>query len=246
MSEELDPTVAPEVEAPEVEVEPEVTDFTPEYVHKLRDEAAEYRTNLKPYEETFDGYQPEEREAFLELAQTLKRDPAAAADWMEQVAKNIRSGMGQEQAEVAAAETVVEESKDSNQSAALSAADFDRLLDERLSQREQQLAQAQSIREVEDEVRSLGVDPDSPDGLAVMQIAWKETGGDLQAAYKIAVEDRNAAIIEAYLEQKAAEAGTPGGGFQGGSFSAERDIKNLQDSKAAMLARLNAMQEGAL
>ena len=62
------PTVddAPEPTEAAVEADPEVFDRA--YVEKLRKEAADRRGQLRIYEEAFEGYDPETRDAFLQFA----------------------------------------------------------------------------------------------------------------------------------------------------------------------------------
>ena len=223
-------------DAPEADPE----SFTPEYVHKLRDEAAGFRTELNPYKETFDGFADEEREAFLDLARTLKSDPIAAADWMEQVAKNIKQGMAPEAAEEKATVDVAEKIID-DADKPLTRKEWERLTAEREQTQTETQQRQSAIDAVESEIRALGVDPDSADGIAVMQAAYSKTGGDIPAAYKLAIEDRNQAIIDAYVAAKAADAEGVGAGVQGGTASGEREVKTLKDAAAAMRERLDAI-----
>jgi hypothetical protein len=52
---------------------PEPDTFDRTYVEDLRREAAGYRTRAKAYEEAFEGYEDEQRDAFLEYAKLLHR-----------------------------------------------------------------------------------------------------------------------------------------------------------------------------
>jgi hypothetical protein len=89
-----DPPPAPEPE-PEIEELPADQDqFPREYVQKLRDEAAKHRTRARDIESAFEGYSPEEKGRFLELAQQLISDPAAALEEFEAVTNNLREITG--------------------------------------------------------------------------------------------------------------------------------------------------------
>lgn len=227
---------APEGSAHEAPPASGPDEFTPEYVHKLREEAASYRTEASKFKDTFDGYDESEVEAFLDLARTLKTDPVTAAEWFEQVAKNIRGGQTPEQA----AEQATTAAPSPADDRPLTRAELDAYIAERETQRAQAEAQQNAIKEIHSEMKELGVDPDSIDGMAVMKVAYEQTGGDIKAAYKIAVEDRRNAVIEAYLAEKAKDADIAGNTAPGigGIPSGERAIKNLDDSAAAMKERL--------
>lgn len=209
-------------------------EFTPEYVHKLREEAADYRTKASKFTDTFDGYEDAEIEAFLDLARTLKTDPQTAAEWFEQVAQNIKGG----QAPAAPAQQQAAPAADDRP---LTRAELDAYIAERDRARSEQEAQQNAIKEIHSEIKELGVDPDSLDGLAVMKVAYEQTGGDIKAAYKIAVEDRRNSWIEQYLAEKEKDGGVAGSvpDGVGGIPSTERKIKSLDDAVAAMKDRLS-------
>ena len=59
----------PVVEAPAAEAAPDPDMFPRSYVEELRQEAAQHRTRAKKYEEAFQGYDDDTRDAFLQFAQ---------------------------------------------------------------------------------------------------------------------------------------------------------------------------------
>ncbi len=63
--------------------------FDEAYVHELREESAKYRTQYAPYRDAFEPYTEEERAEWLDLAQTLAKDPAAAAERFRAIADSI-------------------------------------------------------------------------------------------------------------------------------------------------------------
>ena len=74
---------------------PEPTDgggedtFPRSYVEELRQEAADYRTRAKNYEQAFSGMTEQEQRTFLNLAQDITQDPAAALETLRKVQENL-------------------------------------------------------------------------------------------------------------------------------------------------------------
>lgn len=226
---------APDAALTEAETPPE-GGWTDEYVHKLRDENASWRTKYKPFEDSFQTYAPEEVETFLEVAKALKSDPVAAADWFEAVAKEIKGGATPEAA--AAEVTPLADGEKP-----LTRAEVEALFAERETAKETAKAQFDQVESVNAEIKTLGYDPNDADGIQLMWLAVNKTGGDLAAA-DVLVKAQRQAVIDEYVEGlKATANGTAGVvGNVGGIPSGERAIKNLDDAEKAMRARLDALR----
>lgn len=133
--------------APETTEPTQVEVFDREYVQSLREEAARYRTERNQYAQAFEGMGNDERDAWL-----------AYVSLSRQAASGDQNAIGQLQ-EAGLWEAPSEE--ENRQEAALTAAEVERMLDQRLSQRDMQSAEAQAIAEVQSEARNLGYDPQS-------------------------------------------------------------------------------------
>lgn len=184
---------APAAEAPAGDVDPfdvEGTDtFDRSYVEKLRNEAAERRTALKPYEEVFGQYDDGSRDLLLGLARDLGGDEAtqqAAALRMVDVAKELL-GDKFPGAEGAAPEV--------DPNAPLTRADLEKIeADRQTAAREKA-----DIDGVLAEIKELGYADGSIDRAMLLHAAQHETKGDLQAAHA-KVEAHRQSIIDGYVE----------------------------------------------
>lgn len=231
-----EPVVATEpTGAPDDPFDTGAESFERAYVERIRGEAAEHRTKLKPYEEALGGFNDDERQAILDMAKLLGTDPAKAADWMEQVVKGIR-GDQPPAPEVAPAPVGGDQP--------LTRADLDAIF----GQREAAERDRQVMQEVYAELNKVGLDPESKDPVAaaeaivVMKVAAEVTAGDIAAAHKLVIEDRKQAIIDEFVASKSKDAKTPGAGPIGGTPSGERQrpagMTPLEWSKAQTLERL--------
>lgn len=218
---EAPPAAAPESAAPAGEEEPKVYDA--EYVRKLRDGEAKYRTRYAPFRDAFEGYEDGEVEAFLELAKQLREAPEAAAQRMIEAAKAI---YGDRFPEVLEGEQGPKP---------LTREDLERELAERDAQREQQAA----IASVEEKARSLGYQDDTADWRELMFLASTKHNGDLNAAHK-AIEDRKAKIVEDYLKSKADKNGRFPAGTGGGQAAGESEPPSTGNTWADARNRLEA------
>lgn len=218
------PEAAPEaVEADPFDT-PETDQFPREYVEKMRNEAAKYRTKAKEYE-VFDSYADDERAAWKELAQQMQEDPATAARAMEQIAQQI---LGQD-GEDATPEEVREE-----------AAEFltRSQLENFMKEYEDKAEQSRLVSAIESEAKTLGYEPGTADYVSLMWLNANKTGGDLKAAHELKKAEKQAAIDE-YLAAKAAEAdGTPAAAAGAVPSGENGPPHDLQGSKAAMMERL--------
>lgn len=215
--------------------------FDRSYVEKLRHEAASRRTKQreleeqwKPWQEALDGYEPDDKAAVLNLAKSLKEDPDAAAAMMRRYL-----GLDDEEAPAGAPEVTSAAAEQAAQY--LTAADLDRLLQER-EQRAQQEAQVKAIN---DEAKGLGYDPAAERGTAehrryvqLVYVANHTTGGDLAKAHEALEAERQAVIDQYVAAREAAADGAPTPPRAGGAApSQEREIKSYDDGVLAARER---------
>lgn len=180
--------------------------FNRDYVVKLRDQAANYRTQLREVEEranrygVFEDYDDEDRAVWLDLANTWQQDPYAAAETMRTIASRVLGDIEQGQAS--------EEFYDDMQEAQ---DQFGGVTPEQVQQIVQaEMARQAAVQEMETmiegvygEVRQAGIDPNSMDGYMVLWRASNETNGDVQQA----IAAHNAykqSIVDGYVQSKTA------------------------------------------
>lgn len=87
-----DTSPAPE---PESAPEPERT-FPEKVVTDLRQEAARYRTERNVYRDAFEGFEPAEQEAFLNMVTNLREDPDKALEQFRGVSDRLAKQLGKE------------------------------------------------------------------------------------------------------------------------------------------------------
>jgi hypothetical protein len=206
------------------ETQPQEQSIDPAYVEQLRREAAERRAKLKTYEDVFGLYDDEDRQVWFELAKTVAQDPKEGGKMMYELGRRL---LGEEpEPETPQTET----SPDPVQI-------VDKIVSERLSAWEEE----QQIREIQQEARALGYDPDSREYLNLLWVAYKETNGDLKAAHQKIEADKERLVQEFLEAQKAQNEQFPPQPASGTVAGSEREIKTLEDAKASMKERLRAL-----
>lgn len=244
-------TPAPVVEtpapAPAAEVAPaadpfdnaETKQFERAYVERVRGEAAEARTKLKTYED-LDKLDSTKRDAWLRLARTMESDPAQAYKWLDEIVQAAKTAPG---------------TPETPAPTAPGGTDYLTRQDmiDMLGQRDAEAAEQRMIADVHAELKAAGLDYESSDpvevatAIAVMKVAAEVTGGDMKAAYKLAVEDPRQKAIDEYVAKKAATAGTPGSSAAPGAIpSTERtrpaDIDPMRWASMMAKERIQARQ----
>lgn len=222
----------------------ETTTFDRAYVERLRSENASYRTRAKEaadklaeYDDVFGNIDPEDRKVWLGMAKTMYADPAAGAKWLADVAAHVQSGLTQEQAEAAAG---AEPTAGGTEEKPLTAADFERMYQERKAAE----AQESEIAAITREAKELGYEDGTVDYDLLLGIAFKQTNGDLKAAHQVILDARQA-VIDQYVADKAKDGGAaqaPAGGLPVAS-GGKREIKSIADADAAAKARFAALAE---
>lgn len=233
---EAAPVVAPVVAetAPVVAADPDdgtIPDTLRPYIEKLRKEAGDRRVALDPFEAAFTGYEADQREAFLTLAQNLASDDPAvqrtAAEFMNELAKGI----------------IGDGSIDPD--APLTRADLERIETERAT-----AAQTESeIQKVVSEVKALGYEEKTAAYANVLWRAQFETGGDIAKAHAAVQAEKQATIDEFVTSVNAGQAKwpvrpTPGAAPADPSGGSQAAPKTIADAGARARARQAAVQEG--
>lgn len=202
---------------------PEDTKFDKAYVAKLRKEAAGYRTKAKQYD-TFESYDEADRKVWLQMAELYKSDPAAAADYMEAIAKGVKGAAVPAPAEPAPGDD-----------APLTRAQIEALF----SERENAAAVKVETSRIESEAAALGYTPGTKQYRYLCETARDETGGDLKAAHE-AIEAEYQARIDRFVGEAArrvdgspvapaAGAGAPPSGENAAPTSFKSATQQLRD-----------------
>lgn len=203
-------------------------------IRDLRDENASWRTKTRDYEGAFDGFGDDGRDFFLNLARTVREDPAQAAT----MARELAELLGEQTPSAGGAADLDSLDDDTP----LTAGQVKAMLDQRDQTAAQQRAAEDREREVEagiakinEEAKALGYEADSLDHFQLLFIANKQTGGDLAEADKVLKANRQR-IIDEHVSGKAREAdGTATTAPQaGGAPTSEKPIRSLKDADDAM------------
>lgn len=201
----VDPT--PADPSPPAEVDPfddEAADSFPRaYVAKLREEAAARRTEAKAFSDAFEGYDDADRETLLDLARTLRTDPATAAEWMRSQAEALLAGDDPADPDGADADDEIDPD------APLTAAQLEKYLSDREAKAERATQERAALEGIASEAKALGFDPEANDGadyVSLLHLANKN-GGDLAKAAE-QLKARNQKIVDDFLAQKAKESDT--------------------------------------
>lgn len=208
-----------EAEAPAVEQE---DTFDRKYVEEVRQEAAKYRTRAKPFEEAFDGYDDEDREALLGLVKELRLNPQAGGARLIDAARQI---LGDE------FDTILNDPTPK----ALTKED----LDKEFKAREERAAQEQAVLDLEKEARELGYENGTADQALLYWFAHNETSGDLKAAHE-KIGGARQAVIDQYLAEKGQDGESFPAPISAGSGSTDDQgpAKDLGGARARLLERL--------
>lgn len=189
--------------------DPAVDTFARPYVERLRQEAAERRVAVKPFHDAFDGYEDSDRDTLLAFAQTLRQDPATAAQWMQQQAQAILGeGEGFDQLPDGDGE-----GEGFDPDTPLTAAQLDQILAQREQAQAQQQQHEAQIASIIDEAKELGYDPESKDPVAsaryvgLLHLANTHTGYDLKKAHEI-LQGQDQQAVDNFVAQKRGDVDT--------------------------------------
>ena len=213
----LVPANAPQTPPPAEELPPAAEDTPPaepdmfprDYVEELRQEAAKYRTQLRDYEQKFDGYTDEERSALLDYVYLTRQAEAGN----EEAARQLQEMFG-EQDETPAPEPV--QQFDEETFRRLAREEAERLVAEQA----QAQAQQQAVQNVQTRAKELGYEAGTEDYVLLMKFANDvdpadnpdliAAGHEKVQAYKQAIIDAHLAQIQAQNDQIPVQPTTPG------------------------------------
>lgn len=240
--------VAPEPPTPEPEpVEPlagldpsRVQDDMPYRDAKaLRDEIVRARERYQPYAEVFDTLPGDDRDTLLEVARILNSgDRDEVARFLAESAKHVGGDGwtfpdGTDAPEGAPGATPPEPAYLTED-----------VLEQKLAERDQKQAVADAQREMLNEIRGLGYDPDSTDPIqrarfaSLVELVRMDPDGSIENAHK-ALGSWEQQIRDEYVRGKTADAGRPAL-IDGGATPVESArMDTLDDAEAAMRARLD-------
>lgn len=224
----LAPAPAP---APTGDVDPfedtSVDKFDRAYVEKLRKEAAEHRTQAKPFVDAFSKYPEEARQAMLEIVSGLVSEDQ---DQLLGSAQQLRE---------LAAQLLGEDLHPDDPNRPLTKAEFDRLATEQKQREQEEVA----VKEVISEAKSLGYEPDTAAAADLLWRAVNSTNGDLKAAHEQIQAERQA-IIDQYV--KSVQEGSvkfppvTGNVGDGAPLQHGEQPKTFAEAKARAMARARA------
>lgn len=272
-----EPTDAPEApvtdvaDAPAPAAEEELDPFAPneagepatfprEYVEKLRREGAKYRTTakereaelerLRPYEEAFAGFEPEQVEGWRQFLTAAREDPEGALGALMRDGYALDRGTAIELLdsifEEAGEQAPVADSQPPAEGDPLDRPLTLRELEAREQAKAAEAAQAAAVAQVKDEAKGLGYNPTADPGSLdefryhrLLHLAATKFGNDLAQAHEALVAEEQAATQErlASLASTADELPVPSGtGGSGAPVGGEADWDQTRSRAREYLA----------
>lgn len=197
-------------------------------IRRLRDENAQRRLSSKPYDEAFNGFSSEEKEAWLQLGRLFKDSPEQAREAFRQLA----------QIEAQQQQAVQEQGTEAQP---LTRDDLLSILNERDSVQARQV----ELSKIDVETAQLGLKPDSVEYEAVLQLALSRTNGDIKAAHEMFEKAIQGRVQSALDSLKNAPQNTPPVNTDGGpAVSNEPQApKTLKEARQRAMAFLQAQQQ---
>jgi hypothetical protein len=224
---------------------PEQAVFDRGYVERLRQEGARYRTEHKTaadalagYEQVFGGYDPEDRQVWLDLARTWATDPGQAAGVMQQIAQAVlNQGEG-----TAAAPDAAVPSEAGDGLGELTPQQVQQMIAEAIDGRDRAAAEQRAVEEVYSEIRAAGYDPSTKEGFMVLWLANNGGQGDIQAGIR-EMQAWRQSIVDDYVSGRA-NGHHPTPSPSGAVATTQEPIHDLRDARKAADAYIRA-QMGA-
>lgn len=238
-----DEAPAPEPEAAEEEL-PDGDTFPREYVEKTRAEAAKWRTQYREIDSRFEGYSPEEKTRFLDLAEQLSSDPEGAYEEFVGVTERLAKQLGKEKAPVAEETPTPDPAPETG---ALTAEMIEQIVSDRLAAEKAAAEEQSGVERTFAEAEAL--DPAYKDKAAKAHLfAVAQTNNtDLAGAHEIITGQLNTVIEAAIADyREGLRTGTshpprlPAGDAAAGT-EAKGPPKTLEEAKARATERFQAL-----
>lgn len=239
------PAAEPEAELADL---PEDQDTFPRsYVEKQRNENAKWRTRTRDIESHFDGYSPEERTRFLDMAAQLTTDPEAALVEYEGVTNRLRKQLGKDTPvpEEAAPPAPAAEVPAPPAAAEDVATQVDRLVSERLEVERAAQAKDDGVQATLREAEALDDRYKDPAAKAHLFAVAQQNQSDLATAHEFitgGIQSQIDAAVEARLADLASGRAHPPRIPAGDPTAASSSgpPKTLAEARAAAEARMDA------
>lgn len=218
------------------------------FVRGLRESGARYRTAAREAEAkvaaygVFDQYEPDDRQVWIDLANTWMQSPEEAARIMAEIAQNVLGepsssssspSPGSPSTEPPAATAPPEAGN-------LTAERVQELIQEAMAGYQKSVAEQQAVDQVFAEIRQAGIEPESDDGFMVLWYANNRTEGDIPKALEL-VKAKRQAIIDDYVHGRTTQprAGVaPSNGAVATSQSTHQD--SWEETRRAAQAFVNS------
>lgn len=197
--------------------------FDRNYVTKLRDEAANYRNQLREAQEQYNRYEvlnrydDADRQVWLELASRWEQDPYQAAEAMRQIASRVLGDAQQAQQQAPQEQPWEQDGLfDESSMESMTPEKVQQIVAAELQRQAEQQQMEQAVEGVYGELRQASIDPSSPDGFMVLWRASNQTGGDVAKAIEAHAQYKQS-IINDFVAAKtgAGAAPPPPNGMQG-------------------------------
>jgi hypothetical protein len=237
----------PEPDTFEEEI-PEGDSFPREYVEKTRAEAAKWRTQFREIDGAFEGYAPEEKTRFLELATKLVTEPEKALEEFEGVTERLRERFRKDTPVSAEEEAAAPEPTPATSEAlgrGLTPDDITRLVEERFAAEKEQVTRQTEVDRTFAEAEALDPAYKDPAAKAHLFAIAQHNNTDLNGAHEIIagqLQETIDAAVSAHMEglrtgtvhPKRITTGDPANG------EAKGPPKTLAEAKAAAEERFRA------
>lgn len=210
---------------------------------RLRDEIVRAREKYGPYAEAFADLDEADAETMLEIARSLADgDRESVAEFLAKSAQHV-GGEGWTWPDGSPAPEGAPGAS-APETPAEPAYLTEEQLEAKLAQRDQEAAIAEAQREMLDEIRGFGYDPESTDPIqrarfaSLVELARLDPDGSIENAHK-ALTGWEQQIRDDYVQGKTADAGRPAQ-VDGGETPVETaSLETLDDAEAAMRARMD-------
>lgn len=216
---------------------------------RYREQAHEATESLKRYEDTFAGYGPEDLDVWFEMANTWRDDPRASAEMMLEIGQNTLRELGvlpasdgdatRPQAVTGTPEPSAE--PDEKLPAGVTPEMIQEMIQAGIEQYAQQIREDREVENIFTQMRELGYEPETREGLNLLRAANEVPDFDLKAAHEMLQADRQK-IIDDYVAGRTGGSHAQTAPNAGVVANTEQPIKNLDDARKATEAFLQSQR----